>query len=472
MKNKKLAYIAALILVIIFAGIVCAICLTPKRKPDPLKSYKQNLNYTESIAKINNPDQGFYRPIYVGTNEDGISYHKYIVTNATQLYHLRIDISAFSGVVNGSEDKPLSDAVLSGLTELLEFLRDNGKNAIVRFAYDPGYGGAANKEPAQEMIETHIKQVCPILNQYQTTITAIEAGLIGPWGEMHSSTIANATHIAPIIETFLSNTTNLPILVRTPKMIYDYLGITINDITDYTIPANHKAYRLGLYNDGYLGSGNDLGTYNNREKEVEFLSKQTNHLPYGGEVVIPNSTLHDIEVCLPEMFQIHLSYLNVEWNYQVIDKWKDSFYTSLCGEDALYYNQSAFTYIENHMGYRFVLTDSTFEYSNKYDKLNIKLSLKNVGFGNLNKQKQCKLMFVDENGEVKYTTKVQNFNGDTSLNYSTNISSLQDGKYTVYLCLYGEEVNGTPAYCLQLANSDIFSTTFGANKIGEINVQR
>ena len=471
MKNKKLYCILAVAVVVIFASVVCSICLLPKPNPSPLKSYKQNLNYTESIEKINNPDQGFYRPIYVKANEDGISYNKNIVTSATQLYHLRVDISEFSGMVNGSQDKPLSSAMLTGLDQMLTYLQQQNKNAIVRFAYDPSYGGAKDKEPSQEMIETHITQVCQVLNNYTATITAIEAGLIGPWGEMHSSTIANSAHIVPIIQTFLNNTTELPLLVRTPKMIYDYLGITLSDIGDYNISQNSNAYRLGLYNDGYLGSDTDLGTYTNRAAEVEFLSKLTSHLPYGGEVVIPSSPLHNIDVCLPEMNKLNLSYLNIEWNYQVIDKWKDSQYTSQCGQDSPYYGQSAFTYIENHLGYRFVLTNSVFEYSNKYDRLNIKLSLKNVGFGNLNKQKQCKLMFVGDHGEVKYTAKVQNFNGEATLNYSTSLN-LQNGKYSVYLCMYGQQVDGNAAYYLQLANNNIYNASLCANKIGEINVQK
>ena len=326
-------------------------------------------------------------------------------------------------------------------------------------------------EPAQEIILQHIEEVCPVLNQYENTITAIEAGLIGPWGEMHSSQIANAEHISPIIDTFLTNTSNIPVLVRTPKMIYNYLGITLDEAKAYTIGATDKAYRLGLYNDGYLGSDSDLGTYTNREKDIAFLSKQTDHLPYGGEVVIPNSSLHDIETCLPEMNQIHLSYLNVEWNNQVIDKWKNSTYTKACGNDKIYYGKSAFEYIENHMGYRFVLTNSVFKYSNKFDKLSVELTLKNVGFGNLNKTKYAKLILTDENGEVKFVQKIDGvFYGEASFTCSAELN-LENGNYEVYLRLYGEEIEGVPLYCLQFANDGLWNAELKANKIGSIEVK-
>ncbi len=458
---RKITIAAVSVFVAAVIALIILIYMLPESK------LRQNISYTESTAQINNPDQGFYRPVYVKATEAGVTYNKNIVTDSTRLYHLRIDISAFSKAVNGAADKPLTEAVLDGLDELLAYLKGNDKNAVVRFAYDPSYNGAKDKEPDISMILRHIEQVCPILNDYETTITAIEAGLIGPYGEMHSSAIANAEHISPIIDAFIHNTVKLPLLVRTPKMIYNYLGITVNDIDDYVIGENDKAYRLGIFNDGYLGSGNDLGTYTDRAREIEFLSKQTARLPYGGEVVIPSSGLHDIDVCLPEMFKINLSYLNVEWNDAVIAKWKNSVYTAECGDDEIYYGASAFDYIQNRMGYRFVATDSTFRC--KRDKLKIDLTVSNVGFGNLNKHKRAKLLFLDEGGGVKLTRQVEDFTGAASVSYSVNLD-LGSGKYEVYLCIYGDEAEGQPLYAVQFANEGIWNAQLKANKIGEIEI--
>ena len=458
---RKITIAAVSVFVAAVIALIILISMLPESK------LRQNISYTESTAQINNPDQGFYRPVYVKATDAGVTYNKNIVTDSTRLYHLRIDISAFSKAVNGTADKPLTEAVLNGLNELLAYLKGKDKNAVVRFAYDPSYNGGKDKEPDITVILRHIEQVCPVLNGYETTITAIEAGLIGPYGEMHSSAIANAEHISPIIDAFLDNTVKLPVLVRTPKMIYNYLGITVNDIDDYVIGENDKAYRLGIFNDGYLGSGNDLGTYTDRAREIEFLSKQTAHLPYGGEAVIPSSGLHDIDVCLPEMFKINLNYLNVEWNDAVIAKWKNSVYTAECGDDEIYYGASAFDYIQNRMGYRFVVTDSTFQC--KRGKLKIDLTVSNVGFGNLNKHKRAKLLFADEGGEVKLTRQAEDFTGAASVSYSLDLG-LESGKYEVYLCIYGDEAEGQPLYAVQFANEDIWNAQLKANKIGEIEI--
>ena len=348
-------------------------------------------------------------------------------------------------------------------------MKAKDKNAILRFGYDPSYSGSKDKEPSFEIIKRHVEQVCPIINVYQNTVTAIEVGLIGPWGEMHSSAIANTEHITPLTGAFLDGTEDIPVLVRTPKMIYNYLGISLTDIDGYTIFAESKAYRLGLFNDGYLGSSTDLGTYTDRAREIEFLSMQTSHLPYGGEVVIPNSSLHDIETCLPEMYQINLNYLNIEWNNQVIDKWKNSTYTQTCGSDKIYFGKSAFDYIQNRLGYRFVLTNSVFDYFEDDEKLDIQLSLNNVGFGNLNKTKHARLVITDENGDIVITRDLENFTGETSLSYSVELN-LDNGKYEVHLQLYGEQYEGNYLYCLQFANDGLWNAEIKANKIGSIEI--
>lgn len=323
--------------------------------------YIQDLNYDENTERINNPDQGFYQHINVKVKKTGITYDPSTIQKDVQLYHLRINIGDFSKTNNRIKDKELTPPALIGIDMLLKSLSKHNKNAIIRFAYD--FDGIKYKEPNPNMIVRHIEQFAPILEQYPDTITAVEFGLIGPWGEMHSSNITSKENINKLLDTYLEHTSQFPILVRTPAVIYDYLDITLNDIDNYIISDKSNAYRIGLYNDGYLGSDTDLNTYKNRSKEILWLTNQTSHLPYGGEVAIPDSPLHNIENCIPEMQELHLSYLNKSWNSEVIDKWKNTYYTPSIGKDTAYYGMSAYEYIENHLGYRFVLTNSVFEYS-------------------------------------------------------------------------------------------------------------
>lgn len=420
---------------------------------------EQSLNYNDSLAAVYNPDQGFYVPINVTVTPDGVTYNREIVTDNVNLYHLRMDISAYSTNAGG-EDTPLTDDALSGIKNLLQYLRVRDKNAIVRFCYSPGFGDAVNCEPALEDIVNHVKQFCPIINDFPATVTALEVGMVGPWGEMHSSNIIkDPATINTLIATFLESTTEFPVLVRTPRMIRSYLAL--EDHSD--------DYRLGIFNDGYLGTETDIGTYDNREEDVAFVAERSEHLPFGGEVTVPGCSLHDIEVCLPEMYQIHLSYLNEQWNDQVVGKWKKTLVTEDCeAADPLYYGKTAYEYIQGHMGYRFVLKKATFTYTDRYDNIKIELKLENTGFGNLNKTKKAKLLFV-KSGEIAYEKTVEDFTGESEINYSLPIK-LNKGQYDVYLRLYGDEHNGKALYSLKFANTGVYSSLLTANRIGKLTV--
>ena len=436
-----------------FAAFAASIAISGCSDVMPERGEVQPLDYNESVAAIDNPDSGFYRPIYVRVTENGVSYNESIVNASTRLYHLRCDISAFSAAVNGVADKPLTQAALGGLNDML--------------AYDSEYRGEANKEPTLPVILQHVEQLCGVLDDYSATVTAVETGLIGPWGEMHTSAIANAEHITPIVDAFLTRLSNVPVLVRTPKMIYDYIGITGDDAEDYVVGASDKAYYLGLYNDGYLGSDTDLDTYADRDRDIAFLSGQTAHLPFGGEVTVPDSASHDIDVCVPEMFRIHLSYLNLEWDNRVIDKWKNSLYTSDSGDDKAYYGKTAFEYISNRMGYRFVIKKSIIGVNDDASEVRVELDLENVGFGNMNKRKRAALVFADGNGEIKAVEQAGEFAGETKVAYSASVE-LESGDYDVYLRLYGDELDGAPLYCVRFANDGLWNANIKANKIGSV----
>ena len=453
--------LTAIILSVFIIAAVFAAC----GKADVGEKHVQDLNYEESTEEISNPDQGFYRPVYVKINENGATYNKGVINSQTQLYHLRCDISAFSAAVNKAADKPVTDEALKGLDALLSFLKENDKNAIVRFAYDPGYNGSADKEPALEVMLGHVKGVCSVLNRYVNTVTAIETGLIGPWGEMHTSAAANKEHITPLINAFLTATSEIPVLVRTPEMIYNYINVSYDKVEEISISPDEKAYRLGLYNDGYLGSESDLGTYRNRERDINFLSAQNAHLPFGGEVTVPDSPFHNIETCLPEMNKIHLSYLNIEWDNRVIEKWKNTFYTDACGLEKQYYGKTAFTYIQNRLGYRFVLKNSVFTYSSSSEKLKIRLTLQNAGFGNLNRNKRAKLIFTDTTGAAVYIADQGEIAVKNELEFNVE-HDLESGKYDVYLLIYGEELQSVPLYCVKFANDGLWNDDIKANKIG------
>ena len=417
-------------------------------------TYSSN-SFKESIEHINNPDQGFYRPLLVTLKPDSFSHGS---NNPEQVYHLRCDISQFSGAVNSDgKDKKLTDAALNGLDEFLYEIKKQNKNAVIRFSYDPSYNGNSNKEASLSTIETHIKQLSTILNKHVDTITAIEAGLLGPWGEMHTSKLATEENKALVFKYWLQNTNNIPILSRTPKAIFTYFGKSLDEMEKLTIKSTDEGYHLGLYNDCYLGSNNDVGTYVfDRTRETNWLSTQNEHLPYGGETCAV-CNMNDLKTCLPEMFLLKLSYLNIEYHSGVIEKWKDAKYDDSLGAEILYYDMSGFDYIKRHLGYRLIIKSISVNYE-KYGDFELKIKMRNVGFGNLLKAKKVDIIYTDMNDKLISRSNVGKYNGEMNIELKGSfLEEDNSSEYKVYLSVYGSIEDNTVFYPVQFANEDIYN---------------
>ena len=66
-------------------------------------------------------------------------------------------------------------------------LRELGKKAVLRFAYETAFMGRAGSGPTLEDVLRHMEQLKPFLAQNTDVIQVVQAGFIGAWGEWHSS---------------------------------------------------------------------------------------------------------------------------------------------------------------------------------------------------------------------------------------------------------------------------------------------
>lgn len=91
------------------------------------------LDYTETTETFNNPERGFYTPVYIKYTENN---NKVIGENEAKknLIHLRLDIGQFSKAINGKEDIELTQDMLNSFNQTLKKIKENGGTTIVRFA--------------------------------------------------------------------------------------------------------------------------------------------------------------------------------------------------------------------------------------------------------------------------------------------------------------------------------------------------
>ena len=169
----------------------------------------------------------------------------------------------------GGADIPIDAATLDAWRASLANVRANGALVTPRFAYDSE--GISGCEPADfDVMLAHVRQIAGVLNEYADVVVSIECGMIGPWGEMHSSKYDNALYDTRILRTWLDELDpRIKVQVRSPKYLYrlvqkEVLGTTGN-LDGETVLARLDELpdweRIGLFNDGYLGTTYDYGTY-------------------------------------------------------------------------------------------------------------------------------------------------------------------------------------------------------------------
>ncbi len=461
---------------------------------------------------IYNPDMGFYSAETItletngNINKTSIKKAKYLDKNATynnnatfDLIHLKIDISKCR-----NEDH----LNLTQIETLLSNLEKSEQTCVIRFAYDKKYAGVTEGsgktvfEPDDfSTILNHAGDICNVLKKHTRVITALECGMLGPWGEMHTTTFAESSmskadfiaklkeispaltpnvsknettiekgNIVLLMEKFLSglNGTEIPFLVRQPNFIYNYLKRCDNLTFDGAkVPSAYtpttKTRKLGIYNDGYLGSEGDKGTFRiDRTEEIAFLETFTNHTPYGGELI----GKYSITGNATQLKNVHLSFLNIGW--------RDTVLKELDGISPAYCNgESIFKYILNYMGYRYVITESKFSKPSA-SKLKIDFTLENKGFAELpyHRSKVLKLYFAKQNESPTYQNTIcasasGTFKGGMT-SFTTNVTlpaSLENTNYDVYLKICDSDEK----YAIRLANTGCWNETIRANKLGTIN---
>ena len=385
---------------------------------------KQSIDTTDAMATLENFDRGFYTPQVLHLKPSG---GKPIEKPYGKLLHLRAEISEFSSnawlsidTTGGKRDtvrgvsQDLTEDALNVLQQTFDNIRSFGGRVIVRICYDPWYNGRSNVTPAHEWVLKHVKQLAPVLSKNTDVIVALEMGMHGAYGEMHSDTSITYDRVAEAVNMMLRNTPReLKILTRTGNYSAKVLGFD-NWGVDFHIDGEKFAeiakakgdtmYRVGMFNDGYLGTQYDYGTWGAdcktsicREEGVAWLEKYSINTPYGGEALTTAGgyeVINTPEFLAYEGFRTHTSYLNIQWNNNLIDSWKKTPFKQkdFDYDPARVDSLSGFKYINDHLGYRFVLRESWLSDTVGADGiLRAKLRIQNVGFGNLTRKMNVSL---------------------------------------------------------------------------------
>lgn len=440
-----------------------------------------DIDYTESTETIVNPCAGYTSTIWYACKPNETP----VYSRSGGLVLMFIDIGGFSSGINGTADYDLDETFFTNLRKTFENCRNNGCTIALRFRYDAN--GTENPEPATfEKVLDHIQQIKDnnILEDYKDIITFVESGFVGKWGEQHGGKYTSIDYKVKLLEAMLDCVPEeIPVTVRTPDIFAKWVDIPTNEMDKYISEDGSPQQRVGLYNDGYMGSDSDLGTFSNRAVQTAWLGKQTLHTYYGGEFSgnLDWAKKYDTylpENAIPEMYKTHLSYINSNI-YQLYNDYTFSEQYDVENVDnSAYYGQTVFKFIRDHLGYRFVLRNSELsETVPQGDTLKLNFTVENTGFASLLKAPETELILEKDGNYIRTNLDIDPMQWYSCTTNTESISAkipagLEKGKWNVYLKISvgNNEISQVHMRSVKFANNEIWNTSIGANYLGSFEV--
>lgn len=474
------------------------------------------INYTESTETIQNPGAGYTNTVWAVCKPNDTKV--YSPTGSLVLFF--IDIGGFSSGANGTTDEDgnytegtdhdLDDTFFNAWRQTLDNCRKNGCMVGLRFRYDAK--GKENPEPATfDKVLEHIQQIkeSKILTDNRDIIAFVETGFVGKWGEQHGGKYTSVDYKAKLLEAMYQAVPDpIPITVRTPDTFAKFAGIDRSELDkpEYyyriiTVEAtgediNKGPYlpqysRIGMYDDGYMGSDSDLGTYKNRETETNWLNFFTENTYFGGEFSgdIEYAKKFDTylpENAIPEMYKTHLSYINGNIFQLYKDYTFGSEYDVKGVDNSAYYGETVFKFIRDHIGYRFVLRKAENSASVKQGgELVTSFDVENTGFANPVFDPRSYLV-LEKDGKFYEISIPMNVHKWKSCQTAKNSftwqlpDGIETGKWNIYLRISAlpdkcenydyQSAIGMPDYGIRFANEGVWNSKLGANYIGSFEV--
>mgnify|MGYP005870607963 FL=1 len=416
--------------------------------------------------------------------------------------------------------KELSEENFRTMQAYFDELQKQGKKAVLRFAYERDFMGRSPVGPTGEQILAHLDQLKPFLEKNKDLILVVQAGMIGAWGEWHSSVqgLENSEETkAAVLEKLLS-------VVPAERNVQVRLPEFKNLLKD-----KPELYKRLSFHDDFIVIRPDRWDADMHEGTPKFdqIVAESPYLVVDGELpwgfwsvgADPDSPsagwiIDGLQVAR-RLFLQHYTSLSIIHNYKEqhpnkrFDEnnppeysmvvWKKTMITEdsllqhhmpvsdsyFRKKDGTKVKRNVFDYIRDHLGYRIELQSLQLPSKFVSGKENVlKLSLKNRGFATVFGEHPVYFVLIDDAGEVtEFPTDANPKNWQpfepkdstyTSLTHTVDVSlelpaSLTAGTYKLGLWIPdgSERLRYNPRYAIHCANGD---TDWWISKDGKYGV--
>lgn len=471
------------------------------------------ISYVESDTDFANPERGFYRVAETYANGfkplDVAKMKQWRTLQQADNGNYKVySTLVFRNIIlEGYNNKSLPQDLLDKINNDFVAARKAGVKLILRFCYTitsnsgacpegficPKYGDAP-----KNIVLNHIAQLKPLLQANADVIACIQMGFIGTWGENYYSDYfgdpssngkgklsdKNWSDKNEVLKALLDA---LPqsrmIQVRTPQMKQRYIyGVdaptSSKALTDAEAFSETDAARIGFYNDCFLSSPNDYGTYddygNSSSPRLDAYSILHNYAAADGKYTVvggetcddtysPQNDCGNSGKAQTEMRNMHYSFLNCAYNNDVNNDWQ----TGGC-MDA----------IRKNLGYRFVLRNAIFpkDAVNAGMQLAFTLNIENVGYASPYNARPIELIMRNKITNKEFVFTINNdvrkwYSGNNTVNAKiiTDVT-MPAGDYNLLLFLpdaYTSLAN-LPEYAIRFANENVWEEATGFNDLKEM----
>ena len=439
-----------------------------EHEPEVLPDYSHlnHISFTECDDIFPNPERGFYFVQSFKSASASLLTASKIEQN--RLQNRTICYLGFypKKYMNGH----IADDFIQMVRNNMQVLRENGAKCIMRFAYSDSENEKP-WDPTPEVVQMHIADIKPVLQEYSDVIMCLQAGFVGVWGEWYYTENFEFTPSTPEEHTLRKQVTDamleaLPtdrsIGLRTPMFKRNMYASSYRDtLTLATAYNGSDKARVSGFNDCFGASANDLGTFDN-DASREYWKRDTRYTLMGGETCGVSSYC-ECAVTLQDCEDYHWTYLNIEYNRQVHNVWKDGG----CWDE-----------IERRLGYRLSFADVYHSTPAAGEDMTVALQIKNSGFAAPMNGRAVELILVD--GKGKKTVYELNdvdprywFAGRTvNIEKAISIPADASGKCTLYLNLPDPKptLHDNPRFSIRLANDGVWNDDLGYNKVMEFNL--
>jgi hypothetical protein len=419
------------------------------------------VTYTATTDILLNPERGFYTT----TNLATVRNLAYVRTAKKSLVYAAVHLDAYLGA-NHAQDLP--QKVLDDVQLGFNAVRQAGLKAVVRFQYDDGegYPGGANDAPEASMIR-HIQQLGPVLKANEDVLFVLNAGLIGAWGEWHTS--KNFTDGPSgkdarkrVVDALLAAApATRRIQLRYPAYKRMFYGTAAT--TEAQLLSGADIGRTGHLNDCFVSGTDDVGTYQYEPMETlkTYLAEDTRYTPIGGETCAVHAR-NSCAITTGEMQRFHWTFINDDYHKDVIATWQ----SEGCRPD-----------IERKLGYRIALKSGQLPTTARPGgSFTVDLELTNEGWSTFTNPRPVFVVLDGQNQRLtaQLTADPRTWQpGAVTVRARLRLpANLASGTYRVALWLpdAATPLRDRPEYSVQLANQGVWNATRGDNTLGQLTI--